>query len=777
MKPIVARLLCFCLCVLFFPLCSSVVVTPFANCSNCTVTQYLFPSLTEYVFLLQDGSVYRSVDEGQTWNQIGANVTNIYQFWSDPQSLVLRNFESTSYTVTTDGGATFTNYTFPVIPLSPYIYDGLILHPTEPGWMAIFPNHSNTLGYYTKDYGAFWNAFSSPIHFHGDASWCQRPNSSDIFFAIVDNNGTFNFGYTTTYGSEWNHLRDNAHNFTQTRHFLFVSGHQDNSTEIELWASSVFDDLNHTDSSKYRLCLFNGGTELNRTVEYQILADVDNGELIAIEHNSTTEWGSLFSSEFSGAFYAFSLPHLAIVNNGTFDFQFVASLQGVYIANQLHPNNQSRTVFTSDSGGSWYNLIAPENDINGDPFNCNYTLNCSLNLHATSVKIGYEVFPGLFGIPSAVGIVLATGNTGSYLEFNGRNTSTFISRDGGLFWHQLWNETMVYGIGNHGGIIVFGHPYYRNESFVHYTLDHGATQQVFQITNPYNLSMAVTDIIPTPWGTTTSFVLLASDETGNGYIYHLDFSQELNVTCNNETDYEYWSPTDFEHGNATCFMGATTVFLRRKYNVSCFDNITDHFVSFTPCPCAFVDYECAYGYYPSRRNETNGFTCTPINATDVFPCETGYRLVPGTYCNVSAGLDLVSHCFNVTTSTTTTTTQAATTAASTGPSSATSATSFQPLTASSSSSTATSSSTGSTSTTRPSSTSSTSGTPVTTTGGPAKKPKSRAGLAVGLTFLFLCLGAASVLGALYWRHDRFRGWVDDKIGRGDAASAPILGKR
>jgi hypothetical protein len=84
---------------------------------------------------------------------------------------------------------------------------------------------------------------------------------------------------------------------------------------------------------------------------------------------------------------------------------------------------------------------------------------------------------------------------------------------------------MVYGIGNHGGIIVFGHPYYRNESFVQYaffsallffrfpilpfhfysfyslfipfnsyTLDHGATQQVFQITNPYNLSMAVTGI-------------------------------------------------------------------------------------------------------------------------------------------------------------------------------------------------------------------------------------------------------------------------------------------
>eukprot|EP00026_Physarum_polycephalum_P003315 Phypoly_transcript_03325.p1 GENE.Phypoly_transcript_03325~~Phypoly_transcript_03325.p1 ORF type:complete len:808 (+),score=72.12 Phypoly_transcript_03325:115-2424(+) len=769
MKLLVAGFLSFCLAILFFPLCHSVQVTPFANCTNCTVIQYLFPSLTEYVFLMQDGAVYRSVDEGQTWNKIANNITHMYQYWSDPSSLVLRNFESTSFSVTQDGGATFTANTFPVLPLSPYVYDGLILHPTEPGWMAIFPNHSNTWGNYTKDYGVNWLPFASPIHFHGDASWCHRPNSSDIFFAIVENNGTFNFSYTMNYGAEWNHLRYNAHNFTQTRHFLFVTAHQENSTEIELWASSVFDDSNHTDRFRYKLCMFNGGTELNRTVGYQILADVDNGELIAIQHNSTSEWGSLFSSEFSGAFYGFSLPHLALINNSTFDFQFVASLQGVFIANQLHPNNQSRTVFSSDSGGSWYPLIAPERDINGDPFNCNYTMNCTLNLHATSVKIGYEVFPGLFGIPSAIGIVLATGNTGSYLEFNGHNTSTFISRDGGLFWHQLWNETMVYGIGNHGGIIVFGHPYHRNESFVHYTLDHGATQKIFQITNPSNLSMAVTNIIPTPFGTTTKFVLLASDDTGNGYIYQLDFSDELNVTCNTDKDYEYWSPTDFVHQNETCFLGATSVFLRRKYNVSCFDNITDHFVSSTPCPCTFVDYECEFGFYPtSRRNETYGFTCAPFNASDIPSCLTGYRLVPGTMCNVSNGLDLVPRCFNITT---TSTTQTGTTGGvTTGP--VTTSTIFQPL-ASSTISTATGSSTS----TGPPSTSSTTREPVTTTGGPAKKSKNHAGLAVGLTFLFLFLGAVTVLGAMYWRHDGFRGWVDNKIGRGDSAAVPILGKR
>jgi hypothetical protein len=35
------------------------------------------------------------------------------------------------------------------------------------------------------------------------------------------------------------------------------------------------------------------------------------------------------------------------------------------------------------------------------------------------------------------------------------------------------------------------------------------------------------------------------------------------------------------------------------------------------------------------------------------------------------------------------------------------------------------------------------------------KPKSNAGLAVGLTFLFVSLAAAGVLGALYWKHDGY----------------------
>ena len=37
-------------------------------------------------------------------------------------------------------------------------------------------------------------------------------------------------------------------------------------------------------------------------------------------------------------------------------------------------------------------------------------------------------------------LLLKTGNTGTSLSFNTSNLSTFLTRDGGLTWNQLWNQ-------------------------------------------------------------------------------------------------------------------------------------------------------------------------------------------------------------------------------------------------------------------------------------------------------------------------------------------------
>ena len=60
----------------------------------------------------------------------------------------------------------------------------------------------------------------------------------------------------------------------------------------------------------------------------------------------------------------------------------------------------------------------------------------------------------VYSTENAVGIVLATGNTGKRLTENNSVKHLFLSRDGGLNWKSVRKGTYIYEIGDHGAIIV-----------------------------------------------------------------------------------------------------------------------------------------------------------------------------------------------------------------------------------------------------------------------------------------------------------------------------------
>lgn len=79
-----------------------------------------------------------------------------------------------------------------------------------------------------------------------------------------------------------------------------------------------------------------------------------------------------------------------------------------------------------------------------------------------------------------------------------------------------------------------------------------------------------------------------------------------------ESDYEYWSPTNYK--DQKCLFGKRQKFIRRKRDVKCFNpDDYEKVVSTEPCACTEEDWECDYGYF--RR--IDGGDCIPLTSSFV----------------------------------------------------------------------------------------------------------------------------------------------------------------
>jgi hypothetical protein len=66
----------------------------------------------------------------------------------------------------------------------------------------------------------------------------------------------------------------------------------------------------------------------------------------------------------------------------------------------------------------------------------------------------FQNYPPVYSTQSAVGLILATGNTGSQLLDVENKKELYISRDGGVEWKAAKRGNWIYEIGDHGALIV-----------------------------------------------------------------------------------------------------------------------------------------------------------------------------------------------------------------------------------------------------------------------------------------------------------------------------------
>ncbi len=409
---------------------------------------------------------------------------------------------------------------------------------------------------------------------------------------------------------------------------------------------------------------------------------IDHAEEETSAIEGAAPMGNLYAADDSLRLFSLSLRR-NVRERGVADFSGIASMNGVFIANQISTeafkgrynykdvdySQYYQTLQSFNGGGVWRYIPAPKKDANGNDIQgCTITDDpktvCSLHLHGESAWSGGENWKTRFGAvyshQSTPGVIISTGNVGNVLSKEASEVNTYISRDGGYTWEEVLQGPHIYEFGNFGALIVAA-----KESSVGQTDEVWFSRDVgkcwegpIKLSKPINVHNIRTDVVQKG----SVFVIHGEDATksesyqASGIAYVIDFDNLLlsNSTfrvdkCDEKNDYETWFlniPNQKE-----CNMGEKVERRRRKRYARCL-NLEDGVVSELHdtvsqshvCDCEHMyDTSCEYGYYRVHSSPSAISGCDPMPNVNIDECtylidkgsipKSHERIVHGDVCN------------------------------------------------------------------------------------------------------------------------------------------------
>ena len=409
---------------------------------------------------------------------------------------------------------------------------------------------------------------------------------------------------------------------------------------------------------------------------------IDHAEEETSAIEGAAPMGNLYAADDSLRLFSLSLRR-NVRERGVADFSGIASMNGVFIANQISTeafkgrynykdvdySQYYQTLQSFNGGGVWRYIPAPKKDANGNDIQgCTITDDpktvCSLHLHGESAWSGGENWKTRFGAvyshQSTPGVIISTGNVGNVLSKEASEVNTYISRDGGYTWEEALQGPHIYEFGNFGALIVAA-----KESSVGQTDEVWFSRDVgkcwegpIKLSKPINVHNIRTDVVQKG----SVFVIHGEDATksesyqASGIAYVIDFDNLLlsNSTfrvdkCDEKNDYETWFlniPNQKE-----CNMGEKVERRRRKRYARCL-NLEDGVVSELhdtvsqshTCDCEHMyDTSCEYGYYRVHSSPSAISGCDPMPNVNIDECtylidkgsipKSHERIVHGDVCN------------------------------------------------------------------------------------------------------------------------------------------------
>jgi hypothetical protein len=344
--------------------------------------------------------------------------------------------------------------------------------------------------------------------------------------------------------------------------------------------------------------------------------------------------GVLLSSNSNGTYFTRLVEHTNRSPEGFVDFEKMAGIQGIIMVNvvdnyeELQKSAMTRKKIKSqisfDDGRTWQPLTTDKQQ---------------LHLHSVTEM---DNVGRIFSSP-APGIVMGIGNTGEYLkDFNGGDT--YVSDDAGLTWTKALDGPHKYEFGDQGSILLAVKDEMTDK--FKYSLDHGKSWKEGSLPEKM-LPLVLTTTMDS---TSLKFIMIATDDPdarSDFRVLSFDFNEMQERKCDDK-DMEKWYARVDEKGEATCIMGHTQFYRRRKADADCFvkSEFQDPMDIMEFCPCTDADFECDFNFVRSDdRKECilkgplviPAGECKGFDAETIFQGSSGWRLIPGNDCKRSDG--------------------------------------------------------------------------------------------------------------------------------------------
>jgi hypothetical protein len=618
--------------------------------------------------------VFISHDGGKKWDQVlpDAEIVSIYPHQYNQDSVYLITPSKKVY-YSENRGVNFHHFEAPEAPNQDRVQI-LTFHPTQKDWLiwtggkdcSGFGTDCHAVAHVSKKNGEDW---SSLLRF---VRKCQ-------FVAREDRSGSDSMIFCEQYQEEdpskplqllssddWfehkkTHFED-VISFATMSEFIIVALRDEDEKSLRVDTS--------IDGKTFANAKFPKNFQVPHQQAYTVLDSSTHAIFLHVTVNNREgqEYGSIVKSNSNGTSYVLSIGQVNRNTPGYVDFEKMQGLEGVAVVNIVSnvkevdggAHKKLKTMITHNDGAEWGLVSPPKKDSDGKDFECSDAdlEKCSLHLHGyTERKDPRDTYSS----PSAVGLMMAVGNVGpnlgSYKEGN-----TFITRDGGVEWLEVFKGTFMWEYGDQGSIIVIvqeGVPV----DTVFYTTNEGEKWNAYQFSDT---KVLVDDISTVPSDTSRNFILWGKDGSSSGGLVtvNLDFTGLTDKQCKldedtpdaSDSDYYLWEPKH-PFSDTNCLFGHISQYHRKKAESECYNGPAIKRLHAIPqnCTCTRQDFECDYNY----ERQIDG-SCAlvpglePINPLeycaanpdlDEYWAITGYRRIPLTTCEGGKEFDKTSESY------------------------------------------------------------------------------------------------------------------------------------
>jgi len=603
-----------------------------------------------------DREVYVTRDHGKSWQQIykDEEIVAIYPHQYINEQVYLITPGNKVY-YSKDRAASWSSFQAPEPPNTDHIQI-LSFHPKEKDWLLwtgakdCQDGRCNTIARVSTKGGDDWNKLLSGVR-KCQFVWREdRADSDQLVYCEQHVDENMMNSLTLLSSDDWfehrKELKRDVINFATMSEFIVVAVRDTDQQSLQVDTS--------IDGKVFADAKFPPNFNIPHQQAYTVLDSSTHAVFLHVTRNNMedSEYGSIVKSNSNGTSYVMSVDHVNRNKPGYVDFEKMQGLEGVAVINRVANveevekgmQKKLKTYITHNDGADWALIRRPEEKPRDVTWCNDSDMNkCSLHLHGyTERKDPRDTFSS----PSAVGLMMATGNVGEFLKPR-NEADTFITRNGGVSWAWAAPGSWMWEYGDQGSIIAIVKEDEPTKSIM-YTLNEGENWIRYDFSET---EMLISDLTTLPSDSSRNF-LLWGKLNGELATVNIDFSslEERSKKCKlneqdpgkPESDYILWSPS---HPNSddNCLFGHVAQYHRKKTDRACYNGRdVSHLHAITKnCSCTVSDFECEYNY--ERQNDGSCALVTGLSPPDPKDvCKkagvkeyygiTGYRRIPITTC-------------------------------------------------------------------------------------------------------------------------------------------------